>query len=195
MIRYPRRKLKSSSTNIHIGRAIAQVASRRLPTASGGFEPRSCHEGFVIDKVALKQVFCEYFGFRYQFSFHWLLHIHHHHLSPGAGRIGQLLADVRNRLSLTATPAFILLFCVATSSVIAVDRICSVITEQHGRYETNATLLEINVCLTNTARYEGSDMTSRNVSRRSLTIYLIIRRISLQCNRKHLNDVLFTQKQ
>jgi hypothetical protein len=45
--------------------------------------------GFVVDKVALGQVFCEYFGFPCQFSFHRLLH-NYHHLSSGAGTIGQL---------------------------------------------------------------------------------------------------------
>jgi hypothetical protein len=34
--------------------------------------------GFVVDKVALGQVFTEYFGFPRQFSFHKLLHMHHH---------------------------------------------------------------------------------------------------------------------
>jgi hypothetical protein len=37
---------------------------------------------FVVDKVALGQVFSEYFGFPCQFSFHQLLH-NHPHLSPG----------------------------------------------------------------------------------------------------------------
>jgi hypothetical protein len=44
--------------------------------------------GFVVDKVALGQVFSEYFGFPCQFSFHRLLH-NHPHLSSGAGTIGQ----------------------------------------------------------------------------------------------------------
>jgi hypothetical protein len=43
---------------------------------------------FVVDKVALGQVFSEYFGFPCQFSFHQFLH-NHHHLSSGAGTIGQ----------------------------------------------------------------------------------------------------------
>jgi hypothetical protein len=47
-----------------------------------------------MDKVALGQVFFNYFGFPCQFSFHRLLNIHyhhhhHHHLSSGAGTIGQ----------------------------------------------------------------------------------------------------------
>jgi hypothetical protein len=32
--------------------------------------------GFVVDKMALGQVFSEYFGFPCQFSFHQLLHNH-----------------------------------------------------------------------------------------------------------------------
>jgi hypothetical protein len=44
--------------------------------------------GFVVDKVALGQVFFEYFGFPCQSSFHRLLR-NHHHLSSGAGTIGQ----------------------------------------------------------------------------------------------------------
>jgi hypothetical protein len=55
--------------------------------------------GFVVEKVALEQVFSEYFGFSCQFSFHRLLHIHH--LSSGAGTIGQLMADVPSGFNLT----------------------------------------------------------------------------------------------
>jgi hypothetical protein len=43
--------------------------------------------GFVVDKVALGQVFSEYFGFPCQSSFHQLLH--NHRRSSGAGTIGQ----------------------------------------------------------------------------------------------------------
>jgi hypothetical protein len=46
------------------------------------------------------EVFFEYFGFSWQFSFHRLLHIHHHLLS-GACIIGQIAADVPSRLSLS----------------------------------------------------------------------------------------------
>jgi hypothetical protein len=52
------------------------------------FEPGSGQVGFVLDKVALGQVFSEYFGFPGQSSFHQLLH-NHPHLSSGAGTIGQ----------------------------------------------------------------------------------------------------------
>jgi hypothetical protein len=45
---------------------------------------------FVVDKVALGQVFSEYFGFPCQSSLHRLLHNHHHHhRSSGARTIGQ----------------------------------------------------------------------------------------------------------
>jgi hypothetical protein len=65
-----------------------------------GFEPRSGHVGFVVEKVALGQVFSEYFGFPCQFSFHRLFHSHHH-LSYGAATVGQIVADVPSGLSLT----------------------------------------------------------------------------------------------
>jgi hypothetical protein len=44
--------------------------------------------GFMVDKVALGQVFSEYFDFHSQ-SFHGLLHTHHHPSSSGAGTLGQ----------------------------------------------------------------------------------------------------------
>jgi hypothetical protein len=44
--------------------------------------------GIVVDKVALGQVFSEYFGFPCQSSFHQLHH-NHPHLSSGAGTISQ----------------------------------------------------------------------------------------------------------
>jgi hypothetical protein len=53
----------------------------------------------VVDKVALGQVFSEYFGFTYQFSFHQIFHTHH--LSSRAGTIGQVVTDVPSGLSLT----------------------------------------------------------------------------------------------
>jgi hypothetical protein len=57
-----------------IGRAIAQAARRRLP----GFELESVQVGFVVDKVALGQVFSEYFGFPCPSSLHQILHHHNH---------------------------------------------------------------------------------------------------------------------
>jgi hypothetical protein len=62
------------------GRAVAQAVSRWLPTASAGVRARSGHVEFVVDNVALGQVFFEYFGFPCQLSFHQFLH---HHNNPG----------------------------------------------------------------------------------------------------------------
>jgi hypothetical protein len=55
--------------------------------------------GFVVDKVALGQVFSEYFGFPYQFLFHKILHHNH----PGAGTKGHSVADVPNGPILDST--------------------------------------------------------------------------------------------
>jgi hypothetical protein len=74
-----------------------RAVSRRIPTGAARLRG---HLGFVVDKVALGQVFSEYFGFPCQFSFHRLLHTHHHP-SSGSGIIGQLVVDVPNGLSLT----------------------------------------------------------------------------------------------
>jgi hypothetical protein len=46
-----------------------------------------------MDILALGQVFSKYFCFPCQFSFHI------HHLSSGAGTIGQLMADVSSGLT------------------------------------------------------------------------------------------------
>jgi hypothetical protein len=42
-----------------------------------GFDSRSGNVGFVVDEVTW-EVFSEYFGFPCQFSFHQMLHTHHH---------------------------------------------------------------------------------------------------------------------
>jgi hypothetical protein len=49
--------------------------------------------GFVVDKVAVG-----HFGLPCQFSFHRLLHTH---VPCGAGKIGQIVADVTSEFSLT----------------------------------------------------------------------------------------------
>jgi hypothetical protein len=48
---------------VNFGRAVAQAVSRLFPTAAARVLPRSGHVGFVVDIVALGQVFSEYFGF------------------------------------------------------------------------------------------------------------------------------------
>jgi hypothetical protein len=59
-------------------RAIAQAVSRWLPTAVARVRARSGHVGFVVDKVALSQVFSGYFGFVCQSSFRQILDPHNH---------------------------------------------------------------------------------------------------------------------
>jgi hypothetical protein len=81
-----------------VGRALAQSVSRWLPTAAVPVQAQVKALGFVVDRVALGQVFSEYFGFPCQFLFHQILHTH---LSFGVGTIGQLVADVPIGLSLT----------------------------------------------------------------------------------------------
>jgi hypothetical protein len=53
---------------------------------------------FVVDKVALGQIFSGYFGFSCPFTFHQMLHTC---LSSWTGTIGQLVADVPSGLSFT----------------------------------------------------------------------------------------------
>jgi hypothetical protein len=69
-------------------------SSPQLP----GCDARSGH---VVDKVVLRQVFSEHFGFPFQFLFYLLLHTHH--LSSGAGTVGQIVADAPSGLSRTPT--------------------------------------------------------------------------------------------
>jgi hypothetical protein len=80
------------------GRDIAQVVSRRLPTAAGRVRAhvRSC--GICGGQSGSGVGFLEYFLFPYQCSFHRLLHTH---LSSGVSAIGQLVADVPSWLSVT----------------------------------------------------------------------------------------------
>jgi hypothetical protein len=62
-----------------LGRPIAEAVSRWLPTAAARVRDRVWQVGFVMDKVAFGQVFCEYFGFLCQDrSVHQLLHPHNH---------------------------------------------------------------------------------------------------------------------
>jgi hypothetical protein len=84
------------------GCAMAQAVSRRLLTAAARVraQVRSGHVGFVKDKVALRQVFSEYFGFLCHLS--WRQVLHTDYLSSGDGAIRQLVSDVPNGLSRTA---------------------------------------------------------------------------------------------
>jgi hypothetical protein len=55
---------QTDASNLDFGRAVTQAVSRRIPKMAPGFE--SGHVGFVVEKVALGQDFCEDFGFPYQ---------------------------------------------------------------------------------------------------------------------------------
>jgi hypothetical protein len=58
-----------------------------FPPRRPGFAPGSAQVWFVVDKVALGQVFSEYFGFPCQSSFHQILHHHKHPAQvPFSGR-------------------------------------------------------------------------------------------------------------
>jgi hypothetical protein len=74
----------------YVGRAIAQAVSRWLPTAAvRGSKPDLVMWDLWWDKVALGQVFFEFFGFPYnRRSLHQLLH-NHPHVSSGECTIGQ----------------------------------------------------------------------------------------------------------
>jgi hypothetical protein len=62
-------------------RAIAEAVSRWLPTAAARVRARVWRVGFVVDKVASRQVFSEYFGSpAINRLFH---HFLHHHSQPG----------------------------------------------------------------------------------------------------------------
>jgi hypothetical protein len=81
-----------SNKPIIVGRAIAQVFSRRLPTVSG--RVRSCGTKWHWGRFSLSTSVSPANS-----HFHRLLHTHY--LSSGAGTIGQLVADVPSGLSLT----------------------------------------------------------------------------------------------
>jgi hypothetical protein len=67
---------------------LKHVSVAGFPPQQPGFKPGSRHVGFVVDKVALGQIFSEYFSFPCHSSFYQFIH-NHHHLSSGAGTIGQ----------------------------------------------------------------------------------------------------------
>jgi hypothetical protein len=81
-------------------RAIAQAVSRRLATAAARVKTQIRLCGICCGQNGTGTVFFEYFSFPCQFSFHRLLHIHHH-LPFGTSTIGQLMADVPSGLSFT----------------------------------------------------------------------------------------------
>jgi hypothetical protein len=53
---------------------MAQAVSRRHINAEPGFTPWTVHVGFVVDKVALGQVFFEFFSIPSQYHPTFVLH-------------------------------------------------------------------------------------------------------------------------
>jgi hypothetical protein len=79
---------KSSEAESFKHMKIKHPTRLKMATAGDRVRAGSSHV-FVVDEVALRQAFSEYFGYPYH-SFHPLIHNHHHHhLSSEAGRVGQ----------------------------------------------------------------------------------------------------------
>jgi hypothetical protein len=66
------------ASNQHTRPRHSSSVSRCLPTAAARIRARVWQVGFVVDKVALGQVFSENFGFPCQSLFHQILHHHNH---------------------------------------------------------------------------------------------------------------------
>jgi hypothetical protein len=84
----------SHPSSYHSGHAVTQAVSRRIPTAAVHDLTWSCGICGERSDTGAGLLACK-------FSFHRLLHIHHHHLSPGARTIGQLVVNVPSGLCLT----------------------------------------------------------------------------------------------
>jgi hypothetical protein len=96
-IQWPPSYYHQSYIPLH-GRTVAQAVSRQLPTARVRDRVRSCRSCGGQSGTGVG--FLRVLSFPCQFSFHRMLHIHHH-LSSGVGTVGQFVADVPNGLSLT----------------------------------------------------------------------------------------------
>jgi hypothetical protein len=77
----------------HLLNVFVQLANKR-----GFTKKKKINVGIVVKQMAMGQVSSELFGFPCQLSFRRLLH---NHPSSEEGTIGQLLADVPSKLSLT----------------------------------------------------------------------------------------------
>jgi hypothetical protein len=77
---------------------MAQAVSRLLATAAARVQARTGHVEFVVDKVALGQVFSS--TSVSPANSHSIDCSHIHHLPSGAGTTGQLVADLSRGLIL-----------------------------------------------------------------------------------------------
>jgi hypothetical protein len=90
--------IQTKQSRAKLRRLVAGFSQRRPR-----IDPKSGHVGFVVDELPLGRVFSEYSAFPCQFTFHWLLHIDHH-LSSGAGAIGQIVTYVPSGLTSLTPP-------------------------------------------------------------------------------------------
>jgi hypothetical protein len=92
---------------VSLGRVVAQRLDAGFPPRRPGFAYGQ-HVVFVVDKAGLGQVFSEYFGFPRQ-SFHLFFHYHKNYHSS----------------SLMNWNSFILVSCLAYSSTLKMEVVCS----------------------------------------------------------------------
>jgi hypothetical protein len=85
----------TSLSFLNKGRSITRGLVAGFAPWRPGFYTRSGYVRFMVDKVALEQVFSSYCGFPCQYSSPEILHSH---LSSGADTLGQLVADVPSGL-------------------------------------------------------------------------------------------------
>jgi hypothetical protein len=84
----------------YVGRVTAQAIYRQFPNAAVRVRARAKSYGICGGPINSVADFSEYFGTPCQFVFHQFLQ-NHHHLSSGAGTIGQTVAALPSGLSLT----------------------------------------------------------------------------------------------
>jgi hypothetical protein len=107
-----RRELLLSRVVSQLRRWVAAFPPPRL-----GFDTKSGHVEFVVDRVALGHVFPKYFGLACQFSSHRLLHTH---LSSGAAPIGRTVASVPSGLSFNPPHELIIIIIIIILIIIII---------------------------------------------------------------------------
>jgi hypothetical protein len=85
-------KNKSHLCNTYVGRALAQAVSRRPLTSEARVCVRSVHVGFMVDKVALRQIFYSYSVYPVSIVPPWL----HTRISTGGWTTSPLVAAIQS---------------------------------------------------------------------------------------------------
>jgi hypothetical protein len=91
--------LQQLNVSMFQGRAISHAVRSRIPTAAARVRTQVSSCGICGGLIGTEADFLRVLRFPLPFSFYRLLHTHH--LSSGAGTIGQLVADVQSGHSLT----------------------------------------------------------------------------------------------